>query len=220
MLDIVYQDAYLMIINKPRGLIVHEGSGVKTRTLEDELALIQKDTTLERQGLVHRLDKNTAGLMIVAKDAKTQELLSAMLKKHDVERTYLGIVEGVMHGKGTIDKNIMRSPRNRTLYITTQSKQGRNAVTHYSVVGNYKKYTLVRFNLETGRTHQIRVHCKSIGRPLVGDPEYNPKSTIARGVGQMLESVEIAFTHPITNKPIKVKIQTTDLFKSIQSKMT
>jgi 23S rRNA pseudouridine1911/1915/1917 synthase len=215
-IEIPYQDDDLMIINKPRGMITHHGVGAQKDTLEDILQLIQRDKNLEMCGLVHRLDKNTAGLMVVAKNKKTQDLLREMMKNHAVKRTYNGIVDGVLHGNGTIDKNIVRSTRDRTLYTTVanHSPQGRDAITHYTVLENFKRYTLVKFNLETGRTHQIRVHCKSIGKPLLGDPEYNPNGKMSNGIGQMLESVEISFIHPITGKNIEVKIEPTELFKT------
>jgi len=136
-----------------------------------------------------------------------------MIKNHDIERLYFGLVEGVMHGNGVIDKNLVRSPRNRTLYVTCPKGQGREAVTHWEVLENFKKHTFVKFKLETGRTHQIRVHCKSIGRPLLGDPEYNASSKMSRGIGQMLESVSLRFMHPITKKEIHVQIESTELFK-------
>lgn len=209
-LDIRYEDEYLRVVYKPRGVVI------------DELGW----------GYAHRLDKNTCGLLCMAKDEKTLELLQGMLKRHEIKRTYIGIVEGVMQGSGTIDKNLIRSPRNRTLFVTVtgatrgeylsahgQSQSvGRNAVTHFTVIENFKNATLVQFNLETGRTHQIRVHCKSMSRPIVGDPEYNPNGKIARGVGQMLESVDIDFTHPVTGKRVHVTADRSPLFCEILKK--
>jgi len=212
----------LMIINKPRGMVVHPGAGNKHGTLLNALLWLydnESDDKPERAGIVHRIDKNTAGLLIVAKDIKTQGLLESMIEKHEIIRNYIGIVEGNMKGKGIIDRNIVRDPKHRTTFIVTDAKHGRHAVTHYEVVENYQKHSLVRFSLETGRTHQIRVHCKSIGHPIVGDPEYNPNSSVARGQGQMLESISVRFIHPITGKQIVAEIEPTQLFKQTLTKI-
>ena len=223
-LDVVLEDDYLMIINKPRGMVVHPGAGVKGGTLLNALMYLanseerraNSECKIERGGIVHRLDKNTAGLMVVAKTATVQASLAAMFERHEVKRTYVGIVEGVLTGEGTIDKNIVRDPKRRTLYTVSTTPSpcgatpsfskgssfgGRRAITHFKVLQNFSKWSLVRFNLETGRTHQIRVHCKSIGHPIIGDPEYNPSSSIKGLSGQMLESVEIEFVHPMSNTP-------------------
>jgi len=218
MLDIRFQDAHLMVIYKPRGVVVHEGVGVKSGTLQDDLATfyrVMKIPTdkLDRMGLVHRLDKNTAGLMVVAKTPQCQEKLNALIKEHKIKRTYNGLVEGVLHGNGTIDKNLDRAKSDRTTYMVVPKPNGRTAITHYTVLQNYARGTLVKFELETGRTHQIRVHCKSIGKPLVGDPEYNPNGKISNGIGQMLESVEIQFTHPITGQDIHISAPTSEIFQ-------
>lgn len=202
---IVFEDDYLIILNKPRGITVHPGAGVKRGTLLNGLLFKFADSVLERAGIVHRLDKNTAGLMIVAKTRKTQEKLCHMFEKHEINRTYLGLVEGHTPQNGRIEKNIIRHPNRRTIY-TTADVGGRHAITNFETVGYYKEkggrnVSLVRFMLETGRTHQIRVHAKSIAHPLVGDPEYNPDSSIKYN-GQLLESVEISFTHPITGQEI------------------
>ena len=208
MLDVKYEDEYLMVVNKPRGMVSCKGVGTNGDTLED----------ITGGYLVHRLDKNTAGLLIVAKDAHSQEVLQEMLQAREIKRTYKGLVEGVLHGTGTIDKNIVRSPRHRTLYIVTDNEHGRKAVTHWAVERNFRGQTLVKFVLDTGRTHQIRVHCKSIGRPIVGDPEYNSGGKLARGIGQMLESVAISFVHPFKPTTIDIEIPTTELFNSVIKK--
>jgi 23S rRNA pseudouridine1911/1915/1917 synthase len=213
MMDIKYEDEYLFVVNKPRGMVTHHGVGVSAGTLYDEILLANPvSADLERGGIVHRLDKNTAGLLVVAKDVKTQELLKDLIKAHKIRRTYLGLVEGVLDGSGTIDKNLTRSSKNRTLYTVCARGTGREAVTHYTAVENFKLFTLVRFVLETGRTHQIRVHAKSIGHPIVGDNEYNPRGKMSRGIGQMLESVEIEFAHPVTCAEVHIKIPTTAVF--------
>ena len=216
-LDKVYEDDNLMIINKPRGLVAEHGTGVTSTTLQDILQETQPNN-LDRGGIVHRLDKNTCGLLIIAKDLETQGKLVEMMKNREIEREYIGLVEGQIHRNGTINKNLIRSPRNRTKYITTETG-GRDAITHYEVIELYKKHTLVRFRLETGRTHQIRVHSKSIGHALVGDPEYNPKSSIKVGV-QMLESVRLAFIHPITGEKIDITIPPSQLFNEVKKKIS
>ena len=197
--NVVFEDEWLMVINKPRGMVVHPGAGVKSGTLLN--ALLGRGIDLERAGIVHRLDKNTNGLLVVAKVQRVHMQLNAMFEKREVKRTYLGLVEGVLSGEGTVDKNIARDPNRRTLYRTV-TVGGRNAITHYKVIRNFSKWSLVEFNLETGRTHQIRVHAKSIGHPIVGDFEYNSGTSIKGLSGQMLEAVKLSFIHPITGKQV------------------
>jgi 23S rRNA pseudouridine1911/1915/1917 synthase len=232
-LDIVYEDPYLMVINKPRGVVVHTGAGAKSGTLLNGLLgraaannlgrannLEATAANLERAGIVHRLDKNTAGLLVVAKTAEAQSALGAMFEKHEIKRTYLGLVEGVVKGDMTIDKNIVRHKTARTLFTTTTAG-GRRAITRLKVLEQYKKYTLCEFTLETGRTHQIRVHCKSINHAIVGDPEYNPNGTMKSLNGQMLSAVKLEFCHPITKKDINIEIsaskQLTDAIKKCKN---
>ena len=214
-IDVVHEDDHLMIINKPRGMVVHPGAGNRSGTLLNGLLSIQSGD-LERAGIVHRLDKNTAGLMVVAKDVQTMGLLSSMFERKDVKRVYIGLVEGVVKEDGIINKNIIRDTRNRVLFTTGSG--GRRAITHYKVLRRFTKWTLVEFRLETGRTHQIRVHAKSIGHPLVGDPEYNPRSSI-KFDGQLLESVEIEFLHPVTEKNIVHKIKPSEEFDTILKRL-
>lgn len=216
-LNIVFEDEYLMVINKPRGMTVHPGAGQKSGTMLNALLGQNTNHELERGGIVHRLDKNTAGLIVVAKNADVQAKLSAMFEKRQVKRVYNGIIDGVLHGSGVIDTNIIRDPNHRTMFRTTQ-QGGRKAITHFRVLQTFQKFSLVEFRLETGRTHQIRVHCKSIGRPIVGDPEYNPNGKI-KCSGQMLESIEIAFIHPITSKEIEIKIGYSDEFRTVFEKI-
>ena len=227
-LNIVYEDEYLLIINKPRGMVVHPGAGVRSGTLLNGLLWHLKkfgDNSLERAGIVHRLDKNTSGLMVVAKNAKVQATLAKMFEYHDVKRTYHGLVEGRIDQSGTVNKNIIRHPGVRTLYTTTdRAGEGRTAITHYKPLAVYKTQsnkviTLVEFKLETGRTHQIRVHMKSLNRPLVGDPEYNPASSL-KASGQLLEAIRLEFTHPITGKAMNSSVEYSDEFSHTLKKLS
>lgn len=209
-LDVVYEDEHLMIINKPRGMVVHPGAGVKSGTVLNAL-LGRGQGHLERAGIVHRLDKNTAGLLLVAKTTACQGKLAQMFERHDIKRTYWGLVDGRVAGDMTIDQNIIRHPNHRTIFTVTE-KGGRRAVTHLHVLERYAKHTLCEFTLETGRTHQIRVHCKAIHHPIVGDPEYN------YGNGQMLEAVRLDFVHPMTGAPVHVEIAPTKAFAQTRDK--
>lgn len=215
---VVYEDEYLMIVNKPRGMVVHPGNGIKNGTLLNGL-LFRGQTDVLRAGIVHRLDKNTAGLLVVAKTASVQAKLAKMFEKHEVRRVYVGIVEGQLkQTEGIVNENIVRDPNRRTLFKTTNQLQGRTAVTHYKVVRQFSKWSLVQFELETGRTHQIRVHCKSLGHALIGDPEYNPNSSV-KASGQMLESISLEFTHPITGKQLKFTCEVTEEFNNILGRL-
>ena len=209
-LDIVYEDEHLMVINKPRGMVVHPGAGVKNGTVLNAL-LGRGQAHLERAGIVHRLDKNTAGLLVVAKTVQCQGLLAKMFEKHTIRRTYWGLVDGKVMADMTIDKNIIRHPQHRTIFTVTE-QGGRRAITHLKVLERYARHTWCEFTLETGRTHQIRVHCKAIHHPILNDPEYNS------GNGQMLEAVRLDFTHPITNVPLHLAIAPTKEFADMRDK--
>lgn len=217
-LDIVYEDDYLAVINKPSGLVVHPAVGNTHGTLAngllDHFNTISKDKTI-RPGIVHRLDKNTSGLMVVAKDDKTHELLSDMLKHKKVERVYIALVYGVLkHDRGTIDAPLGRDLNNRQKYTVTDINS-KNAVTHFRVLERYSDATLLELKLDTGRTHQIRVHLNYIGYPIVNDPVYGKRKLIDPEYGQMLHSKSIKFIHPITNKEIYFEVEPDDKFKEI-----
>ena len=209
-LEIVYEDEHLMVINKPRGMVVHPGAGVKSGTVLNAL-LGRGQAHLERAGIVHRLDKNTAGLLIVAKTTACQSALAKMFEQHTIQRTYWGLVDGRVAGDMTIAKNIIRHPQRRTIFTVTENG-GRRAVTHLKVLERFARHTLCEFTLETGRTHQIRVHCKAINHAIVGDPEYNS------GNGQMLEAVRLDFTHPMTGVPVRLSIEPTKEFAVMRDK--
>ena len=203
-LDIVYEDDYLLIVNKKSGMVVHPAAGNYSGTLVNALLYrfdLKGGSEKYRPGIVHRIDKDTSGLMVVAKDEKTHELLSEMIKNKEVERKYIAIVEGVIpHETGTIDAPIGRDINNRQKMAVT-SVNGKDSITHFRVLERFSKYTLIECTLETGRTHQIRVHMSYIGYPIVNDPVYG-RSKNTTEYGQYLHSKSIRFIHPITKKEI------------------
>lgn len=213
-LDIVYEDEYLMVINKPSGLVVHPGSGNKDNTLVNGLMYYTKNLSdigdSDRPGIVHRLDKDTSGLMLVAKENKTHEILSEEFKKHNIHREYIALVDGVIEvSRGTIDAPIKRSKEN--YQKMTVASGGKKAITNFEVIKRYKNNTLIRLVLETGRTHQIRVHMAYIGYPIHNDPVYNKK--ISTSFGQFLHSEYLKFIHPITKKELEFRCPLPDEFK-------
>lgn len=213
-LDIVYEDDDLMIINKPSGVVVHPGAGNHENTLVN--GLINYTNNLSningdiRPGIVHRLDKDTSGLMVVAKNNKSHELLSEMFKNHDIKRTYVALTNGVIpYNKGTIDVPIKRDDKHFDKMMACED--GKKAITHFKVLKRYNNYTLLSLNLETGRTHQIRVHLAYLGYPLYNDPVYSNKACTS--FGQFLHSKEIDFVHPITGKKLHFEVPLPNEFK-------
>jgi len=206
-IDIVYEDDDLMVINKESGMVVHPSLGHSEDTLVNALLSHSKLSNKEsfRPGIVHRLDKDTSGLMLVAKNDWTHEKLAEMIKNKEVERHYLALVQGViMHSTGTIDAPIGRDPKNRQKEAVT-STNSKHAVTHFKVLKRLNNATLVECILETGRTHQIRVHMQYIKHPIINDPLYNRKK--ATDFGQMLHSKSIKFIHPRTNKELYFEVE-------------
>ena len=212
-LNIVYEDNDLMIINKPSGLVVHPGAGNYDNTLVNGLLNYTNNLSSVddvRPGIVHRLDKDTSGLMVVVKNNNAHELLSEMFKKHEVKRTYYSLLCGVVpFNKGTIDVPIKKDDTKFDKMVA--SENGKEAITHFEVLKRYKDYTLVKLNLETGRTHQIRVHMAYMGYPVYNDPVYNNKK--ASDFGQFLHSKEIDFTQPITGKKLHFECELPKEFK-------
>lgn len=205
-LDIVYEDDDLLIINKPSGMVVHPAPGHYTNTLVNALLYRFNLTSGEkiRPGIVHRLDKDTSGLMLVAKNEETHEKLSKMIASKEVERHYLAIVEGVInHETGTIDAPIGRDPNDRQKMKVTDIN-AKEAVTHFKVLERFKNTTLIECILETGRTHQIRVHLAYIKHPVLNDPTYGKAKT---EFGQMLHSKSIRLKHPRTGKELFFEIE-------------
>ena len=205
-LDIVYEDDDLLIINKPSGMVVHPAPGHYTNTLVNALLYRFNLTSGEkiRPGIVHRLDKDTSGLMLVAKNEEAHEKLSKMIASKEVERHYLAIVEGVInHETGTIDAPIGRDPNDRQKMKVTDINS-KEAVTHFKVLERFKNTTLIECILETGRTHQIRVHLAYIKHPVLNDPTYGKAKT---EFGQMLHSKSIRLKHPRTGKELFFEIE-------------
>ena len=215
-LDIVYEDDDIIVVNKPSGLTVHPGSGNYDNTLvnglmnyTNNLSDINGD---ERPGIVHRIDKDTSGLLMVAKNNKTHQILTDYFKDKKVKREYIALICGKFpHDTATIDAPIGRDPKDRKK-MTVIANNSKDAVTHLKVLKRYDQYTLVSLILETGRTHQIRVHMNYIGYPIFNDPVYNSKK--ATEFGQFLHSYKMDFVHPITSKemhfecPVPLEFQT------------
>ena len=215
-LDIIYEDDDLIIINKKSGMVAHPGSGNYSHTLVNALMFHTKELSDIngdiRPGIVHRIDKDTSGIMIVAKNNKAHELLSDMLSRHEINREYIALVKGeFMNDTATIDAPIGRDEKNR-IRMSVTSKNSKDAITHLKVIKRYKGYTLLRLQLETGRTHQIRVHLNYIGYPIVNDPLYG--TCFDESFGQFLHSTSIDFVHPITKKHMHFECDVPEYFKS------
>ncbi|MEW6352860.1 MAG: 23S rRNA pseudouridine(1911/1915/1917) synthase RluD [Pseudomonadota bacterium] len=188
-LDIVYEDTALLVINKPPGLVVHPGAGNRAGTLLNALLHYAPELAgVPRAGIVHRLDKDTSGLLVVARDLSAQKNLVEQLQAHTVRREYDAVVVGVMTAGGRVDRAVGRHPSQRTRMAVArpESKRGKPAVTHYRVLERFRAHTYVRARLETGRTHQIRVHMAHIHHPLVGDPLYGGRLRIPKGASEQL----------------------------------
>ncbi len=200
-LDIVYEDEDLIVVNKPSGMVVHPGNGNKSGTLVNALMYHTNLSDLNgeiRPGIVHRIDKDTSGLMIVAKTNKVHEILADMFQKKEVKREYIALLKGVLKEQtNTIDAPIGRDKIDRKK-MTVTTDNSKSAITHMQVLKRYKNYTLVKCILETGRTHQIRVHAKYINHPIFNDPVYTNDSVTE--FGQFLHSASLDFIHPITKK--------------------
>lgn len=219
-LEIVFEDADVVVVNKPRGLVVHPAPGHYSGTLVNGLMHHCKDLSgingVLRPGIVHRIDKDTSGLLMIAKNDKAHMGLAEQLKNHTVNRKYLALVHGVIpHEMGTIDAPIGRDPKNRQ-QMAVVFENSKPAITHFVVLERFADTTLVELKLETGRTHQIRVHMKYIGYPLVGDPKYGMKSNIELD-GQALHAKTLGFDHPRTGEYLEFEA---DLPKELKELLT
>jgi 23S rRNA pseudouridine1911/1915/1917 synthase len=210
---LVHEDRHLLVVNKPAGLVVHPGAGNPDSTLQNALlALDPKLARLPRAGIVHRLDKDTSGLLVVARTLAAHTALVRMLEDRAIHREYEAVCRGVMTAGGTVDAPIDRHPTDRVRMAVRQG--GRESVTHYRVIRRFRAHTHVRVQLETGRTHQIRVHLAHAGFPIVGDRVYGGRLALPRGAGealrqalrdfprQALHAARLEFAHPVTGKPV------------------
>ncbi|SOC35383.1 RluA family pseudouridine synthase [Ureibacillus acetophenoni] len=217
-LEIVYEDADVLVVNKPKGMVVHPAPGHTTGTLVNGLMYHCKDLSgingVMRPGIVHRIDKDTSGLLMVAKNDNAHHSLVEQLVNKTVTRKYTALVHGhIAHDKGTIDAPIARDPKDRQKQAVVDN--GKHAVTHFNVKERFGGlYTLVECILETGRTHQIRVHMNYIGYPLVGDPKYGPKKTIDFG-GQVLHAGVLGFVHPTSKEYLEFEVPLPDDFVAL-----
>ena len=209
-LDVIYEDNDIIVINKPKGMVVHPANGNPDETVVNAVMALCKDSLSGiggevRPGIVHRLDKNTSGIMIIAKNDKAHINLSEQLKNHEVKKTYIALVRGIINeNEATINMPISRSKNDRKKMAV--NRDGKNAITHFKVLGRYKnKYTLLKVNIETGRTHQIRVHLSHIGHPVIGDDVYSNGKNEWGISGQCLHAWKIEFKHPITKKKMELE---------------
>ena len=222
-LDIVYEDGDVLVINKPKGMVVHPAPGNPDGTVVNAV-LYHCGSSLSgiggafRPGIVHRIDKDTSGLLIVAKNDRAHLCLSAQLKDHTLARTYEAVVIGTLkEDRGTVDAPLDRSPKDRKKMAVVPG--GRRAVTHYEVLARYPGYTHVRCRLETGRTHQIRVHMASLGHPVAGDTVYGPAKQKYDLQGQCLHARELTFLHPADGRKMHLKCELPGYFTDFLNKL-
>lgn len=224
-LDIVYEDGDLLVVNKPRGMVVHPAPGNYSGTLVNALLYHCKGSLsgingVLRPGIVHRIDKDTSGLLIVAKNDRSHMGLAEQIKAHSFTREYNAVVCGHMkETEGTVDAPIGRSPKDRKKMCVTD-KNSKNAVTHYSVLREYSGYSHLALRLETGRTHQIRVHMAYLGHPVAGDPVYGNDKKSAVLHGQCLHAVKIGFVHPVSGEYLEFTTDLPDYFKGFLNKIS
>ena len=223
-LDIIYEDEDVLVLNKPKGLVVHPAAGHTDDTLVNGLLYAMADSLSGingelRPGIVHRIDKDTSGLLAVAKNDLAHTVLASQLKDHTMPRTYECIVCGnLKEDSGTVDAPIGRHPSDRKKMCVTE-RNSRNAVTHYEVIARYRGYTHVRCRLETGRTHQIRVHMAHIGHPILGDTVYGHKKPELGQDSQCLHAGILCFRHPRDGRPVMVMAPLPEYFQAVLEKL-
>ena len=222
-IEVIYEDSDIVVVNKPKGMVVHPGNGNLDGTLVNAI-MAKCEGSLSgiggeiRPGIVHRIDKDTSGLLIVAKNDKAHVNLSEQIKEHKVKKTYIALVRGVVkENEATIDMPIGRSKTDRKKMAVC--KDGKNAVTHIKVLKRWEHYTLLQVNIETGRTHQIRVHLSYIGYPIIGDYTYSNGKNEFGVVGQCLHAQKLEFKHPTTNKIMKLEAPLPEYFQEIIQKL-
>lgn len=222
-IEIIYEDSDIIVVNKPKGMVVHPANGNPDGTLVNAIMAICKDSLSGiggeiRPGIVHRIDKDTSGLLIVAKNDNAHVKMSERIKNHEVKKTYIALVRGVFkENEATIDMPIGRSTSDRKKMAV--NKNGKNAITHIKVLKRFDKYTLLQVNIETGRTHQIRVHLSHIGYPIVGDYTYSNGKNEFDVIGQCLHAKKLEFKHPITQKDMCLEAELPQYFKDILDKL-
>ncbi len=221
-INIVYEDSDVIVVNKPQGMVVHPAPGNYTGTLVNGLLYHCNDLStingVIRPGIVHRIDKDTSGILVIAKNDNSHNFLSEQLRNHSMKREYYAVVEGVLkQDKGTIDKPLGRNKKDRLKMGIVEG--GKRAVTHYEVLERYKSNTLIKCILETGRTHQIRVHMASIGHPLIGDPLYGFKKQKYKLEGQMLHAKVLGFIHPSSKEYMEFSSELPGYFKDLIEKL-
>ncbi|WP_347860653.1 RluA family pseudouridine synthase [Salimicrobium sp. PL1-032A] len=214
-LEIVYEDEHMLVVNKPAGMVVHPSAGHYSGTLVNALLYHCGDLSgingVERPGIVHRIDKDTSGLLMVAKNDQAHQSLAQQLQDKTVERTYDAIVHGVVgHDYGTVDAPIGRDPKERQRMTVIEG--GKDAITHFTVKKRFADFTHITCRLETGRTHQIRVHMRYIEHPLAGDPKYGPRKTLALP-GQALHAGILGFKHPVSGEEMRFTVEPPEAMK-------
>ena len=218
-LEIIYEDSDIIVVNKPKGLVVHPANGNPDGTLVNAIMAICKDSLSGiggkiRPGIVHRLDKDTSGLLMIAKNDKAHINLSEQIKNHEVKKTYIAIVRGVVkENQATINMPIGRNEKDRKKMAVT--KKGKEAITHFKVLKRFHDYTVLEVNIETGRTHQIRVHLAQIGYPCIGDETYSSGKNRWGIKGQALHAKSLEFKHPITEKKMKLEAELPEYMKKL-----
>lgn len=223
-LDIRYEDEYLLVVNKPKDMVVHPAAGNYTGTLVNALLYhcgesLSGINGVMRPGIVHRIDKDTSGLLMVAKNDFAHRSLAQQIKEHSFRREYQAVVYGrFKEPEGVVDAPIGRNPSDRKKMAVTM-KNSRNAVTHYEVIKEYASFSHLRLRLETGRTHQIRVHMAYLGHPVAGDPVYGPKKVIKELNGQCLHAGLIGFVHPKTGEYMEITSELPEYFRSFLRKI-
>ena len=221
--EVVYEDNDIIVVNKPKGMVVHPANGNPDGTLVNAIMAMCKDSLSGiggelRPGIVHRIDKDTSGLLIVAKNDKAHIEMSNQIKNHEVKKIYIALVRGIVEeDEATIDMPIGRSTKDRKKMAVV--KNGKEAVTHFKVLKRYDRYTLLEVKIDTGRTHQIRVHMAEIGHPVVGDMVYSNGKNDFGVEGQMLHAKSLDFRHPITGKQMHLEAELPEYFKNIIEKL-